>query len=812
MPGVKKRRDRSSNGTYKRISLREDQLQGAITALYGRPDSSAPIAATLPEPEATPEDIERGSLEELKWRQSERRRIFVREVACIRQDWVQRRDLIIDRLTKMHTYLSAQLDQLTDISLGTAAMLLDFFDALEDIEDKVFNLKHQLAKEGIDNEDVRMLTARKSDRRSERRSDRSLNGDRSSNELPLRILGRPSEDGPLRGAQPQMEAGAEGGAGPVQVGPSAVDAAADESPSSPLVAGRMSASAVVRFEEHCLQVGGAGPVVSQVPSSVTNVASLTSAQRKAADGGTRSISFAAMSDPVSRRTSETSTRTALTVIPLRSRASVLLEELGLDLDFNADRVSTSGRRMVGRASRWSKFTAGVSRVMKSHTMGQHRSEKAVKEGRWTRIVVDPRVESWCMLVILVHAIVMGVAAQAEALIEEDGERPPWLLTNAEHFFYAWYIFEVLVKLWAWRFSFFTNDEWRWNLFDVFCLMPWQLLVSLASSGGGTSFFRVLRLLKLARMLRVIRFMRAFRELRLMVYMMTISFRRFLWTVCLLVIIIYTVAMVVGMGLSEFVARQDRNRELESRLLQDFDGVWSSMKTLLFVVTHGAHWFDITLALWDLGELYYIAFMAYIVIVILGLFNMGMALFCQAAAAASEWDAQSVARDLEQDENALLKSAEKALKSIVDEKSQKVVEHPLVNWEEFSILWAEHKEVQDYLKQMGIEPPLVRQLFHAIATTMSKDEKSAQITDEDSVEVTEFLHRCKDVRGHLQADTMASIARDTTLLMRQLRCLMVFFEDNMDKIYVRIASRSSQEAATDIPMVPLVYRLRMARSR
>merc|ERR1719174_2306328 len=99
-------------------------------------------------------------------------------------------------------------------------------------------------------------------------------------------------------------------------------------------------------------------------------------------------------------------------------------------------------------------------------------------------------------------------------------------------FYVWYVTEVVLRLLAFKCNFFTNSDWRWNVFDLLCVLPWNMLSALVSgdegSGGGMSFFRVIRMLKMIKMMRVIRLMRFFRELRLMMQMMTHSLMTLMW--------------------------------------------------------------------------------------------------------------------------------------------------------------------------------------------------------------------------------------------------------------------------------------------
>jgi len=165
------------------------------------------------------------------------------------------------------------------------------------------------------------------------------------------------------------------------------------------------------------------------------------------------------------------------------------------------------------------------------------------------------LENTVSLFIILNAIFMGVQTDYQA--RNVTEAVPRIFSGMEMFFCAIFTSELLLKLIAYRQRLFFMKDWSWNLFDSL-LVAIQLIEVIGmlsayhdtdeesrstSPVGNLSFLRLLRALRLLRVLRLIRLLHFIGELAEIINNIYNCLRPFLWTVLLLLIIIYMLAIV-----------------------------------------------------------------------------------------------------------------------------------------------------------------------------------------------------------------------------------------------------------------------------
>lgn len=185
-----------------------------------------------------------------------------------------------------------------------------------------------------------------------------------------------------------------------------------------------------------------------------------------------------------------------------------------------------------------------------------------------------------LTVIGFNAIWIGVSTELNHhAVLSDAE---WPFQVGEHFFCTYFFFE-----WWVRFLSFADKrncvQDYWFLVDsslawLMVLETWVITVLFAFMGpggatgsgvGNTSMLRILRLLRLTRMARMVRLLRAMPELMVMVKGLSVAMRSVLFTLCLLMGIIYVFSIM-------FVEAA-RGTKLE---LTYFSSVPRAMSTLL----------------------------------------------------------------------------------------------------------------------------------------------------------------------------------------------------------------------------------------
>mmetsp|Transcript_14044 Transcript_14044/g.31804 ORF Transcript_14044/g.31804 Transcript_14044/m.31804 type:complete len:808 (-) Transcript_14044:48-2471(-) len=191
---------------------------------------------------------------------------------------------------------------------------------------------------------------------------------------------------------------------------------------------------------------------------------------------------------------------------------------------------------------------------------QHNVKDYYKDkGVWQAIAKNPRFEVLTLAVIALNSIWIAVDTDlndADILLNAHP-----VFQAAEHFFCAFFFFE-----WSTRYLAFRRKrdclKDAWFLFDsglVFMMVSetWIMtcitLVVGPNSGGGagnTSVLRIARLLRLTRMARMARLLRAMPELMILIKGMLAASRSVVFTLLLLLILMYVFAIAMTQLLAE----------------------------------------------------------------------------------------------------------------------------------------------------------------------------------------------------------------------------------------------------------------------
>lgn len=147
-----------------------------------------------------------------------------------------------------------------------------------------------------------------------------------------------------------------------------------------------------------------------------------------------------------------------------------------------------------------------------------------------KIIEKPLVENGVLVVIIINSIFLGFMT-SDGVMESYGT----LLNIGNNICLGIFVIELLLKLFAYRFSFFKEG---WNVFDFLIV-----LISLVPSGGILSSFRMLRTFRVFRSLRSLRMVTKLRKLKIIVQAVIDSLPSIAWTSLLLFIIYYIFAII-----------------------------------------------------------------------------------------------------------------------------------------------------------------------------------------------------------------------------------------------------------------------------
>eukprot|EP00440_Ansanella_granifera_P033698 gb/GFBE01036561.1/.p1 GENE.gb/GFBE01036561.1/~~gb/GFBE01036561.1/.p1 ORF type:complete len:481 (+),score=104.09 gb/GFBE01036561.1/:1-1443(+) len=279
-------------------------------------------------------------------------------------------------------------------------------------------------------------------------------------------------------------------------------------------------------------------------------------------------------------------------------------------------------------------TGGAEKLLKLHTpkVNSRKHQEEHQSETCSRKVMNRLVDTIAPMVIVLNTITMGVSCD---LCEGCAV---WDIIEAV--FTTFYLVEFLVKLklYGCR-GYFAGDGFAWNLFDFFILTVSLIETTLlfattfifadsnsASAVTDLVLLKVLRLLRLMRTIRALNF-EAFKELKLMLMGIVNGLVVLGWAIVLLFVLIWVLSILL--------------RSMVGDKVSEFSSMPSSMFTLFRCFTDGCSAYNGTplsetlrqdLGSWDL--LYIFGYVMVMMLVMLGIFNMVMAMFLETAMSAA----------------------------------------------------------------------------------------------------------------------------------------------------------------------------------
>eukprot|EP00929_Paragymnodinium_shiwhaense_P048465 TRINITY_DN24498_c0_g1_i1.p1 TRINITY_DN24498_c0_g1~~TRINITY_DN24498_c0_g1_i1.p1 ORF type:complete len:712 (+),score=183.99 TRINITY_DN24498_c0_g1_i1:81-2216(+) len=267
----------------------------------------------------------------------------------------------------------------------------------------------------------------------------------------------------------------------------------------------------------------------------------------------------------------------------------------------------------------------------------------------TEVISSTRFDNAVGFVILLNAVVIGLQTEYQAV--EQTEEVPLVFFIFEQLFCIWFTGELTLRLFVFRFRFFSlwQAGWLWNYFDFFVVSAQLAEIALDLIARNIEFdaknlrvLRVLRILRLVRILRVVRVLHLISELRTIVSSISGSLKSLGWTIVLLLLLIYIVAvfftqsvsahLVQRLGLSAASSMDEAPLTAGELTLEDhFGSLGQAVLTLWQAMSGGIDWETLaTPLIGEIGLLVGAAFVGYIAFGILALMNVVTGVFVQAA--------------------------------------------------------------------------------------------------------------------------------------------------------------------------------------
>jgi len=322
------------------------------------------------------------------------------------------------------------------------------------------------------------------------------------------------------------------------------------------------------------------------------------------------------------------------------------------------------------------------------------------------------------------------ALQVNYMSSHLDETTPDTYKVFEAVFCCLFSLELALRICAFRLRFFYMIGWQWNVFDfiVVALQCIDLIIGLVSKGNVLDSFGVLRMIRLGRVVRLLRMVRLVPALKSMVYLVAASMSSFFWTVFLLLMLMFGVAVYF----TELVAEHMRKVEdRDSDITQYWGSIEQSILSLYQAITGGKDWGDLTDPLGKASSISVFLFGLYIAFATLVMLNLVTGVFVEGA--------QRIIK--EDRDNELIRVLKRQFtKADMDGDVQ-------ISWEEFEGQ-LETQAMKEYFAQIDISRGEAHHLFHLI--------------DEDNsgaLSIGEFVRGCIRLRGPARSVDLATMMKD-----------------------------------------------------
>jgi len=362
-----------------------------------------------------------------------------------------------------------------------------------------------------------------------------------------------------------------------------------------------------------------------------------------------------------------------------------------------------------------------------------------------RLLKDPRFDYFIGLLILINGILMGVQVevatnQGTSVENSDGFRIVGVL------FCICFTGEMAVRLYVHRWSFFTSLDWRWNVLD-FSIVILQIIEEIMneianatndqnSTSSSFVFLRVLRGLRLVRIVRIVRVMHLLKELRSMISSVVGTLRSLLWTVVLLLLIMYMGAVYLSQLILDHGLSHPEDVEPGTQLYEHYGSLSKSTLTLFMSITGGIDWRDAVDPLKDeISPHLSWLFASFVAFMLFSMLNVITGIFVESALNNSK-------EESDVDMVNYLHSVFVGPAKQTDGK---------ITWEEFEEKLDEPK-MMSYFKSINLDPSEARFLFELL-----------DIEGANSIDAEDFVMGCLRLRGPAQAIDLASLMSETRRL-------------------------------------------------
>lgn len=215
--------------------------------------------------------------------------------------------------------------------------------------------------------------------------------------------------------------------------------------------------------------------------------------------------------------------------------------------------------------------------------------------RVLRLVSSSFFESLSTVMLLANAVAVGV--QTDYMAVKQAPSAPKVWRGMDMFFCVFFSLELTLRLAAFGKKFFVMTGCAWNVLDIILVLAQvteELLLAVAADSDGqhnADVMRAVRILRVIKVLRLVGTVRMAEDLQLLINCLLLSLKQFVWSVLLLLLAIYVMAVYVTQAATAYRIEQPSGTYAE-QISRWWGSMPQSILSLFQGITGGIDWHQI----------------------------------------------------------------------------------------------------------------------------------------------------------------------------------------------------------------------------
>jgi len=256
-----------------------------------------------------------------------------------------------------------------------------------------------------------------------------------------------------------------------------------------------------------------------------------------------------------------------------------------------------------------------------------------------RIVETRWFEALCALVIMLNCVHMTIDTNHSVQLAIEGkigmDARQATLQDIGICFAAFYVIEWPLRVALYQLEYFLGPNWKWNVLDTILVAlalqeVLQFFFASDEASNNFTFIRIVRVVKIAKAFRIVRLLRVFRELRLMLSLVLGCARSMSWGVTLILLVSFLFGICFTQAAVFYLTSPyPKEENTYDAMLLYWGTVGMSMNSLFMASTSGESWNIMAKPLLEVGVMFYIAFLLYLLFFLIVILNTLTGIFLDA---------------------------------------------------------------------------------------------------------------------------------------------------------------------------------------